>query len=120
MDRQEWGVRLHQEPKRGDIFIADLFGDYGTRPVLVVQNNKGNQHSNTVIVVPITSRKPKDIPTHVWIPSSSGMKRPGTAKCECIYTIPQYDLRKYIGTIRGTPTEKDVNRALKISLAIKR
>ena len=38
--------------KRGDIYLADLGEGYGSeqggiRPVLVVQNNKGNKHSHT-------------------------------------------------------------------------
>jgi len=42
--------------KRGDIFYADLNPVIGSeqggiRPVLVVQNNVGNRHSPTVIVV---------------------------------------------------------------------
>lgn len=46
--------------KRGDIFYADLnpvvgSEQGGVRPVLVVQNNVGNKHSSTVVVVPISS-----------------------------------------------------------------
>ena len=48
--------------KRGDIFYADLNPSYGSeqggiRPVLVVQNNIGNMHSPTIVVLPITSSK---------------------------------------------------------------
>ena len=44
---------------RGDMFYANLNPTIGseqgdTRPVLVVQNNAGNTHSPTVVVVPIT------------------------------------------------------------------
>ena len=47
--------------KRGDIFLADLGEGYGSeqggiRPVLVVQNNKGNKHSHTLLVACITSK----------------------------------------------------------------
>ena len=51
-----------KEYLRGDIYMAD-FGhgagseQEGMRPVLIVQNNAGNQNSPTVIVAPITSRK---------------------------------------------------------------
>ena len=42
--------------KRGDIFYADLSPvvgseQGGTRPVLIVQNDTGNRHSPTVIVL---------------------------------------------------------------------
>ena len=47
--------------KRGDIYLADLGEGYGSeqggiRPVLVVQNNKGNKHSHTLLVACITSK----------------------------------------------------------------
>ena len=59
------------EIKRGDIFLADLGESIGSvqrgeRPVLVVQNNKGNKYSPTVTVIPITTKihKSKEFPTH--------------------------------------------------------
>ena len=60
--------------RRGDIYHADLnpvFGSEqgGYRPVLVIQNNRGNQYSPTVIVVAITSRPKSKMPTHVPIPA---------------------------------------------------
>lgn len=50
--------------KRGDIFYADLnpvvgSEQGGVRPVLVVQNNVGNKHSPTIVVVPISSVRKK-------------------------------------------------------------
>ena len=58
--------------KRGDIFYADLNPVVGSeqggiRPVLVVQNNVGNKHSPTVIVVPISSVRKKNLPVHTQI-----------------------------------------------------
>ncbi|MBR7072626.1 MAG: type II toxin-antitoxin system PemK/MazF family toxin [Eubacterium sp.] len=46
--------------KRGSIFYYDLGAtdgsvQSGTRPVMIVQNDKGNFYSPTLIVVPITS-----------------------------------------------------------------
>lgn len=112
--------RVTSEPRRGDIYIADLDGGFGVRPAVIIQNNKGNHFSDTVIVVPITSRRKKWMPTHVRISSASGLRTPGTALCEHILTIPQYDLRKYIGSIEGTPEEQEVDRAIRASLALNR
>ena len=58
--------------KRGDIFYADLnpvvgSEQGGVRPVLVVQNNVGNKHSPTIVVVPISSVRKKDLPVHIQI-----------------------------------------------------
>lgn len=46
---------------RGEIYIADFDSvigseQVGERPVLVIQNNKDNRYSPTVIVLAITSR----------------------------------------------------------------
>ena len=47
--------------KRGQIYLVDLSEGYGSeqggvRPVLVVQNNKGNKYSPTIIVACLTSK----------------------------------------------------------------
>ena len=58
---------------RGEIYYADLSPVIGSeqggyRPVLILQNNKGNKYSTTVIIAPISSRMTKnDLPTHVII-----------------------------------------------------
>ena len=61
-----------QVMRRGEIYHADLnpvFGSEqgGYRPVLIIQNNRGNQHSPTVIVAAITSQPKTKLPTHVPI-----------------------------------------------------
>lgn len=66
---------------RGDIYYADLSPVIGSeqggiRPVLVLQNNKGNKFSTTVIVAPISSKLTKNpIPTHVIIRCDSLEKK---------------------------------------------
>lgn len=37
----------------------------GLRPAVVIQNNKGNEHSTTTSVIPITSKNKKDLPVHI-------------------------------------------------------
>ena len=57
--------------KRGDVFYAELdpvIGSEqgGVRPVLIIQNDVGNQHSPTTIVAAITGQLTKaKLPTHV-------------------------------------------------------
>lgn len=57
--------------KRGDIYYADLSPVVGSeqggkRPVIVVQNNTGNEFSPTVIVAVLTS-KLKNVCQHILI-----------------------------------------------------
>ena len=69
--KEEPGMDVHcGEIKRGEIYWVD-FGKTkgseqgGKRPALVVQNNIGNKHSPTTIVVAITSKRKPNLPTHV-------------------------------------------------------
>ena len=47
--------------RRGDVFYANLSPvvgseQGGTRPVVIVQNDKGNRYSKTVIVAPVSKQ----------------------------------------------------------------
>lgn len=48
--------------RRGEIYLANLEPIIGSeqggiRPVLIIQNNKGNKHSGTTIAAPITTKR---------------------------------------------------------------
>ena len=77
------------EIKRGDIFYADLSPVVGSeqggvRPVLIIQNNRGNRHSSTVLAAAITSKVGKaDIPTHVFLEKEwKGMRKDSVVMLE--------------------------------------
>lgn len=67
----EYGYR--KTPRFGDVFVAVLDGagnvQNGRRPVVIAQNNIGNTYSNTVEVIPMSSRveKASHLPTHIII-----------------------------------------------------
>ena len=96
--------------KRGDIFFADLSPVVGSeqggqRPVVIIQNDVGNQHAPTVIVAPITAQisKPK-MPTHVGLPSeleNTGIARDSVILLEQIRTIDKRRLQDKIGLVPG-------------------
>ena len=116
-------VRI-MEVIRGDIFIADLdpvMGSEqgGVRPVLIVQNDRGNRFSPTVICAAMTSRLGKhDLPTHVWIAAQeSGLERDSLVLCEQIRTLEKRRLRSKAGHVEGLSLAR-VNRALTVALGI--
>ena len=68
-------VKVERAIFRGEIYYAELEQQVigseqtGARPVLILQNNIGNEFSPTIIVAPITSKtyyKTK-MPTHIYI-----------------------------------------------------
>lgn len=90
----------------------------GVRPCVVVQNNLGNEHSPTTIVVPITSvKKRSHLKTHVDLKEKSTDKITGVILCEQIITINKKDIR-IVDKIKKNSVKKQVDYALKISLNI--
>ena len=94
--------------KRGDIFRADLdpvLGSEqgGVRPVVIVQNDRGNRSSPTVIVAPLTSQRKKlQQKTHVTVdPPEGGLKYPSLILCEQLRTLEKTRLSQYLGTLNS-------------------
>lgn len=110
--------------RRGDIYRADLnpvFGSEqgGYRPVLIIQNNRGNQYSPTVIVAAITSRLKHKLPTHVALKGIDGLEKDSVALLEQIRTLDKKRLGNYIGTLDGQQMKK-INKALCFSIGIRK
>lgn len=107
---------------RGDIYYADLMPVIGSeqggiRPVLIIQNDVGNQHSPTVIVAAITGRmKGKYLPTHVRLQGAfCGLFRNSTVLLEQIRTLDKSRLREYMGNV-GEDKLRQIDSALRISI----
>lgn len=108
--------------RRGDIYYADLSPvvgseQGGTRPVIIIQNDIGNQYSPTTIVAAITSQIDKaKLPTHVAMPASpSGLEKNSVILLEQIRTIDKSRLLEKVTSLDGDLMDK-VNQAIEISL----
>ncbi len=111
--------------KRGDMFYADLSPVIGSeqggvRPVLIIQNDIGNNHSPTVIAAAITSQTGKTkLPTHIEIePEQSGLKAESVVLTEQIRTIDKSRLREKIGHIDDEKVISRINNALGVSFGL--
>lgn len=106
--------------KRGDVFYANLSPVVGSeqggmRPVLVIQNDKGNKYSNTIIIAPISKKMSKPpIPTHV-IFSDEALDYVSMILCEQLRTIDKQRLGQWICTL-AEDTMLKVDQAIKVSL----
>lgn len=114
---------MDRKIRRGEIYIADLDPVIGSeqggeRPVLVIQNNVGNTHSSTVIVLAITSRcqKKKNMPTHIPI-ESSDLSMSSIALAEQVRTVDKARLTRYVGRASKESMEA-IDQALKISMGV--
>jgi mRNA interferase MazF len=108
--------------KRGEIYYANLCPIVGSeqggvRPVVILQNDKGNKHSNTTIVAAITSELDKpNLPTHV-IFKTDRMKKKSMVLLEQIRTIDKSRLGRFVGTMDHR-TMKQVDKAILISFSL--
>ncbi|HOV79469.1 MAG TPA: type II toxin-antitoxin system PemK/MazF family toxin [Bacillota bacterium] len=110
--------------RRGDVFYADLSPvvgseQGGTRPVLVLQNDIGNQYSPTTIVAAITSQIEKArLPTHIEMPARpDGLEKDSVILLEQLRTIDKSRLMEKVTSLDGEMMEK-VNEAVEISLGL--
>ena len=106
--------------RRGEIYYADLSPVVGSeqggiRPVIILQNDTGNCHSPTTIVVAVTSKTTKNyLPTHIKVYSPM-LRRNSVAMLEQIRTIDKQRIMGYIGQT-DSRTMQNINKAMRISL----
>ncbi len=92
------------EIKRGDVYWAKMKGAdgdmYKNRPVIVISNDKCNEHSEVVTIVPLTSQideRTIHLPTHVKLKDMEmGIS---VAKCEQITSLNKSQIKGYMRTL---------------------
>ena len=110
-------------PRRGEIWQVSLEPVEGheigkTRPALVISNDKNNEYSSTVTLIPITASIEKIYPFEVFISGEdSGLPLDSKLKCNQIRTVDKLRLSKVIGEV---PEEiiKKVEKAILIHVGI--
>ena len=106
--------------KRGEVFYANLSPVVGSeqggiRPVLIIQNNKGNLFSPTLIVAPITRNVSKRLqPTQVLIEiPHNECRTPSLILLEQIRTLDKERMLHKVCQLSREEMEQ-VNQALKV------
>lgn len=103
---------------QGEVYVCDLSNDAvgseqkGKRPCVVIQLDILNRTSSNVIIVPITSRPKKKLPTHIILDKENYdflFYKYNTVLCENIRSISKDRLGKLIGRI----TDSDLKKILK-------
>ena len=120
-------------PRRYEIWFADLGDHYGTsvqsgnRPVLVISNDVGNQYSQTLTVIPLTTRlKRMDMPTHIILTEDDCcMFRPQTLQdsvllAEQITTIAKSALCGRLCRVTSKERKLEIEQAVATQLDMQR
>jgi mRNA interferase MazF len=110
-------------PRRGELWWADLEPVLGSeqggkRPVVVVQNDVGNQRSATTIVVPVTSSVAKAwYRVNVQLPDGT-LSKPSVAKCSQVRTIDKSRLAGAPVARLDSETLTRIDEGLLVSLGL--
>ena len=111
------------EVRKGEIYYADLSPVVGSeqggiRPVVILQNDKGNYYSPTTIIAAVTGRKKKiHLQTHIDI-QMPNRKQKSVVMLEQIRTIDKSRILEYIGKVDDCTMQK-IDKAVKISFEVK-
>lgn len=110
-------------PRRGEIWDVNWSPgrgaeQQGTRPALIIQNDRGNTSSHyPLTIVASMSRTERELPLHVRITPSveNGLTDYTDVKCEQVMTIEKSRLLRRRGSISNEELAR-VDTALKLSL----
>lgn len=114
--------------RRGDIYYVnfgdnkDTYKQSGIRPAMVISNNKANNNSPVVTVVPLTKRtwKKPYLPTHVIIPDKlgTGLDRASMVLAEQVETLDKNLLIRKIGSVTDPLIMEQITIALQIQIGV--
>jgi mRNA interferase MazF len=110
--------------KRGEVYLTTLppangSEQYGTRPVVVVSNDKFNQKAtwHSIMVVSVTTSPNQS--THATVvfvaKGTANLKSDSYILCHQIFVIDKNKLISQIGTLPANNMQ-DIERALKVAL----
>lgn len=110
--------------KRGEIYLTVLDPVVGreiskTRPVVVISNDKNNEFSATVTILPLTSRNLQKIyPFEVFLPKGAGnLPKDSKVKADQIRTLDKSRLLTLIGKLEREEIIQ-IEKAMKIHLEL--
>jgi mRNA interferase MazF len=109
--------------KRGEIYLVNFdpgrgSEQRGTRPALVIQNDRGNEFSEKTIVASMSTRRGPAYPFRVSVSAKeSGLSEHSEVLLDQVLTITQDRLGRRLGHV-APATMEEIDRALHYSLGI--
>ena len=128
MERPRIEIKINPDVmdiKWGDVVFVDFTDNSrnseqsGIRPAIIIQNDKGNEHSPTTIVASITSQEKRYLPTHVVVkPYQSGLNKVSTILMEQVRTIDKSRILSKVGHIETDWLKEKIKKSLTISFGV--
>lgn len=123
IQQSEIHAALPPSPRRGEIWDVNWSPgrgaeQQGTRPALVIQNDRGNASTSyPLTIVASMSRTERELPLHVRIVPTpeNGLTNATDVKCEQVMTIEKSRLLRKRGSISSDELAR-VDHALRLSL----
>ena len=103
---------------RGDIWMVDLGGKSGKRPVVIITRQNVLEFLNKVSIAEITS-KGKGYPTEVYVGQKANLSKSSFIQTDNIQTILKERLVKYIGTL-DSQTMQEVSKKIVLALGLEK
>ncbi len=101
---------------RGDVWLLDLGGRIGRRPVIIVTRQNVLRYVNKVIVAEITT-KGKGYPTEIDIGQKANLAKHSFIQADNLHTIPKERFEKYVGTL-DHDVMREVSRKIVLALEL--
>jgi mRNA-degrading endonuclease toxin of MazEF toxin-antitoxin module len=101
---------------RGDVWLIDLGGRIGRRPVVILTRQKVLHLVNKVTVVEITTRG-KGYPTEIDIDQKANLPKSSFVHADGLHTVPKQRLEKYVGTV-DSELMREVSRKVVLALEL--
>ena len=128
MERPRIEIKINPDVmdiKWGDVVFVDFTDNSrdseqsGIRPAIIIQNDKGDEHSPTTIVASITSQEKRYLPTHVMVkPYQSGLNKVSTILMEQVRTIDKSRILSKVGHIETNWLKEKIKKSLTISFGV--
>jgi mRNA interferase MazF len=100
----------------GDVWLIDLGGRIGTRPVLILTRQNVLKYLNKVIVAEITTQG-KGYPTEVFIHQKGNLPKPFFVQADNLHTVPKRRLQKFLGVL-DSETMLEVSQKVVLALEL--
>lgn len=115
---------------RGDVVLVDFGEHLGTsvqsyvRPAVVISNNRANEYSPVISVVPLTAKadKKSKLPTHIMVSPElcTGITKSSQALAEQTTCVDKKMILKKIGHVQSRVLMSCIEEAVKIQMGLKR